>query len=116
MFLTSSAATNGVVLKNLTVSSNIAGEHNDGGGVFIIATLDFHITGGSFVDNKSGAGAIFTSTSSGSILGVTVTLNEATDFGGGIGDVGGTVTVQAAKVSGNTAPTKPDFYGTFTFV
>jgi predicted outer membrane repeat protein len=115
--LTSSAASNGVVLNNLSVSSNVAGELSIGGGVCILSTPDFHITGGSFTNNKSGAGAIgLASSSSGSILGVNVTGNFAVFDGGGIDNGGGTVVVQAAKVFGNTAPTDPDFIGTFTFV
>jgi fibronectin-binding autotransporter adhesin len=117
MYLDSSAAANGVVLKNLTVSGNAAPSGFAGGGVLIINTADFHITGGSFFDNKSGGGAIAIAFSSGSILGVTVTGNDAASGGGGIWQLGGgTVVVQAAKVFGNTAPTDPDFFGTFTFV
>jgi fibronectin-binding autotransporter adhesin len=118
LYLSSSAATNGVVLSNLTVANNSAGAGFFGGGVLITSTPDFHIAGGAFFDNEAGAGgAIATTFSSGSILGVTVTGNNARVEGGGITQSsGGAVVVQAAKVSGNTSPTGPDFFGTFTYV
>jgi hypothetical protein len=48
---------------------------------------------------------------------VTVTANYAAINGGGIcNNGGGTVVVQAAKVSGNSSPIGPDFFGTFTYV
>jgi hypothetical protein len=116
LYLMSSTTANGVVLKNLTVSGNVAGDITIGGGVCITGTPDFHITGGSFTTNKAGGGAIGVTASSGSILGSKVTGNFAAVEGGGIFNGGGTVEVQADNVFGNTAPLDPDFHGTFTFV
>jgi predicted outer membrane repeat protein len=109
------AANNGVVLKNLTVSGNSCGDI--GGGVEIDSTADFHVIGGSFTDNQAGSGggiAVFGS--GGSILGASIERNAAA-VGGGVNQSGpGTVTLQIAKVHGNTAPTDPDVFGAFTFV
>jgi hypothetical protein len=118
MYLSSSAATHGVVLKNLTVSSNTAGGAWIGGGVFIFATTDFHILGGLFTKNVANDGGAIAVQASGvgSILGVTATDNAATALGGAIANYSGAVSVQAAKISGNTAPNNPDFYGLFTYL
>jgi hypothetical protein len=115
-YLTSTAATNGVILKNVTVSGNVAG--GNGGGVIIGNTADFHISGGSFTNNQAAnGGGIELVASAGSIVGTTISGNDAAGTGGGIYQTGaGTVTVQAAKVFGNTATTDPDFFGIFTFV
>jgi hypothetical protein len=112
----STAATNGVILKNLTVSGNSCGDI--GGGVEIDSTADFHVIGGSITDNEAGAGGggIFVLKSGGSIRGALISGNVAT-IGGGVYQGGpGTVTLQIAMVHGNTAPTGPDVFGGFTFV
>jgi hypothetical protein len=116
---TSTAVNNGVILKNLTVGGNSCGSAFVGGGVAILNTPDFHVTGGSFSDNNGGAGGgIAVSASGGSIRGASVTRNVA-QFGGGVYQAGaGTVILQVAKVHNNTAPTSngPDVSGAFTFV
>jgi predicted outer membrane repeat protein len=116
--LSSSAVTNGVVLKNMTVDDNVANRSMVGGGVVLDSTPDFHILGGSFTSNAAGGGgAIGLVDSSGSILGTRITGNNAAVDGGGISQaLGGSVVVQAADVFGNTALSDPDFFGMFTFI
>ena len=84
-----------------------------GDGAFV-----FKVIGGSFTGNSSPkGGGIYIHTSTGSILGVTISGNTATVVGGGVCQAGvGTVTLQIAKVIANSAPLGPDVYGTFTFV
>jgi predicted outer membrane repeat protein len=116
----SSAATNGVILKNVTVTGNVAGLvgiSGGGGGVAIGTSADFHITGGSIVGNQAVfGGGFYELNSTGSILGVTISGNSATVGGGVLGAGPGTVALQIAKVFANTAPSDPNFSGTFTFV
>jgi predicted outer membrane repeat protein len=116
IFATSTAATNGVMLNDLTVSGNFA-NGGGGGGVLISSTTDFHVTGGTFSDNNGveAGGGIAVINSGGSIRGATITGNVST-VGGGVWQGGGTVTLQVAMVHGNTAPVDPDVHGTFTFV
>jgi hypothetical protein len=111
----STAATNGLILKNLTVGGNFAGA--GGGGVAIVLTPDFQIIGGSFSNNTATSGGGFYGfDSSGSVSGITISGNSA-GTGGGADEIGaGTINLQIAKVHGNTAQTDPDVSGTFTFV
>jgi hypothetical protein len=119
IYASSSAATNGLILKNLTVTGNFAATSGAGGGgaVQINATPDFHVIGGSFTNNRASiGGGLCASDSSGSVTGVTITGNTA-NVGGGVSQNGtGTITLQVAKVHGNTAPTNPEVDGTFSFV
>jgi predicted outer membrane repeat protein len=117
IYANSTAATNGLNLKNVTVSGNFAVNGN-GGGLEIINTPSFHISGGSFTGNVAqGGGGIRVVSSSGSILGVTISGNAATVAGGGVSNDGpGAVAVQIAKVKANSAQTGPDVDGTFTFI
>ena len=104
-----------VTIQNAVVSGNFA---VDGGGLAILTTPNFHVTGGSFRGNYALAGgAIYVFNSTGSISGVTISGNAATNQGGGVFQSGaGMVTLQIAKVHANTAPDGPDVFGAFTFV
>jgi hypothetical protein len=118
IYANSFAATNGVILNNLTVSGNCA-NIGGGGGVSIIDTVDFHVSGGSVrgnFANLNGGGGIAVVSSGGSIRVATITGNVA-QTGGGVYHIGsGTVTLQVAMAHGNTAPSGPDVWGSFTFV
>ena len=116
VYVQASGAGNGFVMTASTISGNTA---TDGGGVFIFGTPDFHISGSSVTDNWAAGvgGGITADEAGGSILGTTVSGNAAGTDVGGIDQSGaGTVTLQVAKVHGNTAPSNPDVSGTFTFV
>jgi hypothetical protein len=114
----STAATNGVGLKNLTVSGNTCGSTGFAGGVLIGSTPDFHVTGGLFSGNDGGfdGGGIAILNSGGSIRGATISGNVAASGGGVYHGGTGIVTLQIAKVHGNTALLGPDVFGNFTFV
>jgi predicted outer membrane repeat protein len=116
IYAESTATVNGVLLKNVTVSGNSAGAL--GGGLVILSSPDFHITGGSFMGNRATyGGGIGINGSSGTIIGTPVSGNFASLDGGGIDQLDpGTVTLQIAKVHGNTAPTGPELLGNFTLV
>jgi len=106
-------------VKNTTVAGNNAGLY--GGGMNIAFVTGFHVSGGSFVGNSAGTngGGIYVGqVAPGSILGVTISGNTAVAAGGGVYDANSSVTLQVAKVTGNSAPTGPDISGagTFTYV
>jgi hypothetical protein len=105
-----------VTIASVAFAGNLA--TNGGGGLEIANTGDFNLRGGSFQNNgASSGGGIQIVNSTGSILGVSISDNAATNAGGGVFQSGiGTVTLQIAKVHGNTAPTDPQVSGTFTFV
>jgi predicted outer membrane repeat protein len=99
----------------VTGNSSITG----GGGIYIDDVTIFHVTGGSVAGNHAttnGGGIYIGASSTGNILGVTITGNTATTAGGGVFNSSGPVTLQIAKVTGNTAPSGPDVSGTFTYV
>jgi hypothetical protein len=109
-----------VTLKNVTATDNVALNF---GGAFASALLggSFSITGGSMKGNiaKDG-GAIGVLTGGGSITGAIISGNIATAKGGGLYASGlvtaADLTVQIAKVTGNTAPTGPDVSGPMTYI
>jgi hypothetical protein len=109
------AATNGFLMSGCTVSGNTG---TLGGGLLLASTPDFHISASSITDNGAAeGGGVLVEFSNGSILGTKISGSAASDDAGGIANLGGgTVTLQVAKVHGNTAPTNPDLDGTFTFV
>jgi hypothetical protein len=105
-----------LTIANCTVTGNI-GSYAGGIGIYFVQS--FHISGGSVTGNTGTvhAGGIGILDSTGSIIGTIISGNAAGAKGGGVYDRGGgTVTLQIAKVTGNTAPLGPDVYGTFTFV
>jgi hypothetical protein len=109
----STVATNGVILRNDTITGNDA---ELGGGVWVGVSPDFHVTGGSISKNTAVEGGGFYSySSSGSILGVTISGNSA-GAGGGVASADSNVSLQVSKVVGNTAANGPNIFGTFTFV
>jgi hypothetical protein len=56
-----------------------------GGGLEIVSAANFHVRGGSFADNGAReGGGIFLFNASGSIRGVTISGNSATEQGGGV--------------------------------
>jgi predicted outer membrane repeat protein len=110
------AGASSLTVTNCTVTGN-TGPRAGGIGMYFVES--FHISGGSVTGNSAAtyAGGIECYTSTGSILGTTISGNAAGTKGGGVWDnSSGTVTLQIAKVTGNTAPTGPNVYGTFTFV
>jgi parallel beta-helix repeat protein len=117
IYAENSAATNGVILMNLTISGNFSNTNYYGGGILIYSTPDFNVTGGSFTKNKGqNGGAICIFDSGGSIRGALVTDNVAAVGGGVLNSGGGTVTLQVGMVHGNTAPLGSEVLGNFTFV
>jgi hypothetical protein len=104
-------------IKDTTVTGNSAVLY--GGGMSIAYVTSFHVSGGSFASNGAGThgGGIYIGSSvTGSITGVTISGNAAITEGGGVDNDAGTVTLQVAKVTGNTAPLGPEVFGTFTYV
>ena len=108
-----------VVIKGCSVSNNTA---IYGGGIAALSTPSFTVSGGSITGNTATdyGGGIYTVDTTGNITGVTISGNiAATDGGGvfkGLGTIPSVITVQAAKVTGNVAPTGPDIFGTITVV
>lgn len=113
--------TGSILITNSKVTGNIARTEN-GGGLYFTGTPSFHISGGTITGNSAvDGGGIYAYNSTGSILGVTISGNAASAEGGGVLHSGvdggiGTVTLQIAKVIGNSAPTDPNTSGPFTFV
>jgi hypothetical protein len=110
------AGASSLTVTNCTVTGN-TGVRAGGIGMYFVES--FHISGGSVTGNSAATygGGIECYTSTGSILGTNISGNAAETKGGGVCDNSfGTVTLQIAKVTGNTAPTGPDVYGTFTDV
>jgi len=107
-------------LKNVTATNNVA---LNSGGAFASVILggSFSITGGSMKGNiaKNG-GAIDVTVGGGTISGAVISGNIATGKGGGLyagnAVTAADLTVQIAKVTGNTAPTGPDVSGPMTYV
>jgi hypothetical protein len=103
-----------VTLKNVVVTGNFS--KFGGGGISLSRTTDFKMTGGSVLGNSTtaGGGGIDSYNTKTSILGVTISGNAAAT-GGGVfneGSAPGVMTLQVAKVTGNTAPTDPNVSGT----
>jgi hypothetical protein len=114
VFVKCYAPANGFVMSGCTVSGNTALTSN-GGGIFIVATPDFHISGSSITNNwaRFDGGGAYIVDSGGSVLGTTISGNAAVDGGGVVHRGSGTIALQVAKVHGNTSPTNPDIEGTF---
>jgi len=99
-----------------------------GGAIALYNAAGFNISGGSITGNTTpgqGGGIYLFDCTTGSILGTTVSGNAALIGGGIANDVTtgtSSITVQAAKVTGNTTPHDPDFFdsggalSTFNFV
>ena len=119
-----------VSMNNDIVSANTAFA---GGGIELYGIAAFHVSGGAFTANSAsdsilpaeGGGGLYINNSTGSILGVTISGNSALGTGGGIFNGGtnpGHVTVQIARVIGNSAAFGPNIgdstgnLSTFTLV
>jgi hypothetical protein len=104
-------------LKDTVITGNTA--QSTGGGLLVTQTGQFSVIGGSISGNAAafeGGGAYFVG-SVGAVIGTTITGNVSGFAGGGAYDAGPRgVTIQVAKVRGNTAPSHADTGGEFMFV
>ena len=104
-------------ISHSTITGNTA--FRGGGGLYIdgssSATIkDIAVTGNSA---HYYGGGIFLNNASGSIKGVAISGNVAFEAGGGVCQTdGGAVTIQIARVTGNTAPSGANVSGTFTYI
>ena len=110
-----------ITIKNAIVTGNFAS--GNGAGLDIYDTTNFQVSGGTISGNASGAGSgggVFAYSATGSITNVTISGNTAAIAGGGVANGGpmpGTITLQIAKVTANSAPSGPNISGpTITLV